>query len=230
MKYSKEVLGKGHKDLVIIFPHWQAQKFFYFWLARALSKNNCVLLYSYTGDILSSDISKTLKNFQTIRDDADAYIENNKYKKVSVVGYSTGSFLSFLLAKKNQKISKIATVSIASRFSDVIWHNIRHYGVSRIKKELVSRNISQDELEKAWRPISPEDNLDKIKAVVLLILSEGDKTVKYKFALELLEKIKTNKINCQIITRKYLPHSLAVFISLLKIARIVKFVNNYEQD
>lgn len=230
MKYSKEVLGEGHENLVIIFPHWQAHKAYYYLLSKKLAKNNCVLLYSYSPDILSSDIKETLKNYQIIRDDADDYINNNKFRKVAVVGCSTGSFISFFIAKKNKKISKIVAVSIASKFTDVVWHNGDHSGVKKIKQELIDKNISQAEAEKGWRQISPEYNLDRIKARVLLIISEGDKTIKYKYALEFIDKINKNKISCQIKTYKDFSHAFLVLRNLIKTEKIVKFINDYEQD
>lgn len=213
MKFGKTIRGKNNKNTIIIFPPWESLRVPYYFISKKLSKEYCVITYHYSSDILNSDTEDTLNNFITIVNDATECLNSLSKDNICILGLSIGSYLAFMFAKKN-KISKLFVVTSSSSFSEFVWYG---NATKRIKKEIVKQKFSLSKLDTKWKELSPSYRLDKIKAKLLLILSEADTIIPYKLGQDLVNKLNQNKVKHNVQTFKNSPHILVIFLKVLKI-------------
>jgi len=212
MKFNKTICGKDNKEAVVIFPHWKSISFDYNLLSKRLSRKYCVITYNYTKDILSQDVIKTLSNFKAIIKDANLLINQNKYKPITVIGFSLGSYLAFMLAG-NKKVSKVIAITSSWSFPYFIWYSNRTRG---IKKALIKQKMTLLLLDKKLGEISPANNLRNKNLSIFLVLSESDRIIPYPIGKELADNVASKKRNSVKIYRN-LPHVFIVYYYMFKL-------------
>lgn len=214
MRYHRTILGKKNKDLIIIFPHWNAKDLHCYNVLWDLSRKHCVLLYYYDPDIVMYDVKETRDNFDIIIDDACEYIKENHFTSVNALGYSLGTFLSFMLAKKTD-VKKIFLVSSAADFAEVIWSGT---SAKETKRQLIMKGETLATVQKGWKTMAPITDIDKVKSKISIVLSETDQVVLYTLAKELLNKLKNYELKVH-----RLSHTALIVRYLFLTKRIVNF-------
>ena len=209
MRFNKTISGKENKKAIIIFPHWDAKPYHYYLMTRRLSRDYCVILYNYSSDLISTNLKQTTKNFDTIMDDVNKTIDllSDKYTSFSVVGFSIGTYLAFMIAKQNQKIEKIFSVTASSSFSDILWNGENN---KKERMKFQRKKISQRKTRIAWSKIAPAFNIDKIKSRVFLVLTKNDKTIPYKLGKDFAQRLEKHHIQLKTRIHKYLTHRMTI--------------------
>jgi esterase/lipase len=212
MRFTKKIMGKGN-DLLIIFPPWKSSGLIYPIISKKLSKKFCVITYYYSSDILTSDVQQTLKNFQAIIRDAKKLIRALKHDNINIIGFSIGSYLAFMLAKRLLERSGLCIITSSSRFSDFVWYST---STKKIKKGILDQKVNLHLLESKWKAISPCNNIkDRVK--IHVVLSRSDRTIPYRHGKELIKNLNKNNINFKLRLYEKVPHWLILVIYLVKL-------------
>ena len=225
MEFEKKIYGNNNKNVIFIFPHWKANNFEYWYLAKRLSIKYKVVLYNYPSEILSSNINNTIKNINLVVSDANKLakefaLENSK---IIYLGFSIGVILTNVLARLNQFPVKVINISAVSDFAENVWHSDK---TKKIKKDLCFQNISLDILKVRWKELAPSYKIQNMNAKFLIILSKNDITAVYKLGKEFVSELKNNKKNFVLKIHKFLPHSILILFCLFKIKTFQNFIDS----
>jgi len=115
------------------------------------------------------------------------WLESRGYKRLGILGTSLGSCLALLTAAHDGRLKAAAFNHVSMNFGDVVWTGMscRH-----IRSALEGR-VSQEELNRCWRVISPAAYLEKLavrKALrSLLVWAPHDTTFRPEYSRQVLE-------------------------------------------
>ncbi|MBR9690893.1 hypothetical protein GOV08_04385 [Candidatus Woesearchaeota archaeon] len=221
MNYKKTVYGDKKGKLLIIFSHWKSKPIGYYYLAKNLSSNYHVVLYTYSNEILTSDTTETLKNFRRVVSDANDLINSKKFSSIDVAGFSLGTFLLFMLAKKSKNISKLVAVSSSPTFAEAVWSA---WSTRTIKKELVEKKIYLEELKERWGELAPASRLNRLKGKVVLVLSQNDYSIPYPLGENLMINLEVHKKDYEVKVFRYPTHMMLIGLFLTKPSKLLEIL------
>lgn len=160
---------------VIVLPHWNAKAGTYFDLCRFFNKvglSSLRLTLPYHEErmppeleradyLVAPNVGRTIQSIrQSVIDTraAVAWLKQQGYKKVGIVGTSVGSCVAFLALVHDMDINAAVFNHVSGYIADVVWHGLSTYHV----RAGLDDNVGLDELREYWLPISPMVYMDKL--------------------------------------------------------------------
>ena len=188
--YATYFPHNGDRDAaVIILPHWNAKAGTYFDLARFFNKVGISALrltlpyheermppeLERADHLVSPNIGRSLQSVtQAVKDTmaAAAWLREQGYEKVGIVGTSIGSCVAFLSFVHDRGIDAAVFNHVSGYMADVVWHGLSTYHV----RKGFGDEITLDELRNCWLPVSPMAYFPKLAA-------QGDRPQRYIYTL-----------------------------------------------
>lgn len=137
--------------------------------------------------IVSANLGRTLMVCrQAVLDARRAiqWLRQQGYERIGILGTSLGSCLAMLTAAHEPLVKAAALNHVSPRFADVVWEGLS----TRHVRETLEGNIDFAELQRIWRPISPEIYLDHMRRIhVLLVYARYDLTFPLHLSRELID-------------------------------------------
>lgn len=163
------------KAAVVVLPHWNAQAKSYFDLCKVFNKVGVTALrltlpyheermppeLDRADYLVAPNVGRTLQSLrQSVVDTraAVAWLKQQGYEKVGIVGTSIGSCVGFFAFAHDLNIEAGVFNHVSGYVADVVWRGLSTYHV----KEGIGDNVSLDELREFWLPISPMVYMDKL--------------------------------------------------------------------
>ncbi len=173
----------GRRRAVLVLPQWNADADGHVGLCRLLNRFRISALrlslpyhdsrrpaeLKRADYIVSANVGRTLAiNRQAVLDarQAIAWLHQQGYGSIGILGTSLGSCLSMLTAAHEPLVKAAALNHVSPYFADVIWHGISTAHV----RESLDRNIDLDTLRRIWMPISPFPYLDRVRGTRILLV------------------------------------------------------------
>jgi dienelactone hydrolase len=151
---------------------------------------------------VSSNVVRTLEVCRQAVLDARraiAWLARSGYERIGILGTSLGSCLSMLTACHEPLIRAQALNHISPYFADVVWRGLS----TRHVRAGLEGHIDLETLREVWTPISPQQYLDRLKALptkTLLVYARYDLTFPVDLSRALVNDFR----------RLGLPHQLSV--------------------
>src|SRR6478672_6739007 len=159
---------ENKRAAVVILPHWNAKAGTYFDLAGYFNKvglSALRLTLPYHEDRMPPDLERADhlvapnvgRSLQSIRQSvsdtraAVAWLKQQGYEKVGIVGTSIGSCVAFLAFVHDSEINAAVFNHVSGYMADVVWQGLSTYHV----RQSFGDNITLDELREYWMPVSP---------------------------------------------------------------------------
>ncbi|MCC6327522.1 MAG: hypothetical protein IT174_03325 [Acidobacteria bacterium] len=163
---------------VIILPHWNAKAGTYFDLAKFLNKVGLSALrltlpyheermppeLERADHLVSPNIGRSLQSIrQAVLDTraAIAWLKQQGYEKVGIVGTSIGSCVAFMAWVHDPRLDAAVFNHVSGYMADVVWHGLSTYHV----REGFGDNLDLDELRQYWMPVSPMAYMERLAAL-----------------------------------------------------------------
>ena len=164
------------KSAVVVLPHWNAKAGTYFDLCKVFNKvgvSALRLTLPYHEErmppeleradyLVAPNVGRTLQSLrQSVVDtrSAVAWLKQQGYEKVGVVGTSIGSCVGFFAFAHDLTIDAGVFNHVSGYVADVVWQGLSTYHV----KQGIGDNVTLDELREFWLPISPLAYMDKLE-------------------------------------------------------------------
>ena len=167
--------AENKKSAVVVLPHWNAKAGSYFDLCKVFNRVGVSALrltlpyheermppeLTRADYLVAPNVGRTLQSLrQSVVDtrSAVAWLKQQGYEKVGVVGTSIGSCVGFFAFAHDLTIDAGVFNHVSGYVADVVWRGLSTYHV----KEGIGNNVSLDELREFWLPISPMVYMDKL--------------------------------------------------------------------
>ena len=166
---------KDKKAAVVILPHWNAKAGTYFDLCKVFNRvgvSALRLTLPYHEErmppeleradyLVAPNVGRTLQSLrQSVVDTraAVAWLKQQGYEKVGIVGTSIGSCVGFFAFAHDLQIDAAVFNHVSGYVADVVWQGLSTYHV----KQGLENDITLDELREFWLPISPMVYMEKL--------------------------------------------------------------------
>jgi hypothetical protein len=163
------------KAAVVVLPHWNAKAKSYFDLCKVFNRVGVTALrltlpyheermppeLERADYLVAPNVGRTLQSLrQSVLDTraAVAWLKQQGYEKVGVVGTSIGSCVGFFAFAHDTTIDAGVFNHVSGYVADVVWQGLSTYHV----KQGIGDNVTLDELREFWLPISPMVYMDKL--------------------------------------------------------------------
>jgi hypothetical protein len=150
--------------------------------------------------IVSSNVARTVQVCRQAVLDARraiAWLANQGYDRIGILGTSLGSCLSLLTTAHEPLIKAQALNHISPHFADVVWRGIS----TRHVREGLDGHIDLECLRSLWKPISPHWYLERVRdRQTLLVYARYDLTFPVDLSQDLVHDFRDRGI----------PHEVAV--------------------
>lgn len=201
---------------VIILPHWNAKAGTYFDLAKFFNKVGISALrltlpyheermppeLERADHLVSSNIGRSLQSIrQAVLDTraAIAWLKQQGYEKVGIVGTSIGSCVAFTTWVHEPQLDAAVFNHVSGYMADVVWHGLSTYHV----RESFGENLDLDELRQYWLPVSPMAYMEKLASL-------PTRPQRYIYTLyDLSFPIELSRDVMRELRRRKIPHSKA---------------------
>lgn len=212
--------GRGARDsgssraAVLVLPQWNADPGGHVGLSRLLALNGLSALRLslpyhdqrmppelHRADyIVSSNVARTVQVCRQAVLDARraiAWLANEGYDRIGILGTSLGSCLSLLTTAHEPLINAQALNHISPYFADVVWRGLS----TRHVREGFDRHIELELLRALWKPISPRWYLERVRdRKTLLVYARYDLTFPVDLSEDLVREFRERGI----------PHEVSV--------------------
>ncbi|MGI8555987.1 MAG: alpha/beta hydrolase family protein [Pyrinomonadaceae bacterium] len=167
--------AENKKSAVVVLPHWNAKAGSYYDLCKVFNRvgvSALRLTLPYHEErmppeleradyLVAPNVGRTLQSLQQSVVDtraAVAWLKQQGYEKVGVVGTSIGSCVGFFAFAHDLQIDAGVFNHVSGYVADVVWRGLSTYHV----KEGIGDNVTLEELREFWLPISPMVYMDKL--------------------------------------------------------------------
>ena len=148
--------------------------------------------------IVSANLGRTLQVCRQAVVDARravAWLANEGYERIGILGTSLGSCLAMLTAAHEPLIRAEALNHISRYFADVVWGGL---STEHVRTSLEGR-IALDRLRELWMPISPQAYVSRVRDTkTLLVYARYDTTFPVHLSKELIREFERLDIPCQV--------------------------------
>lgn len=215
IRIDKKFIQNGSSStLKIILPPWRDGESIVtkILIRRLCKKGHSCLVYFFPRQILSTDVYKTVKIFNFIKDQIRADIIKLKaehlFKKIDIIAPSIGVVSACLVANNNSDISNLFFVVPGSCLASSLWDGIR---TKKLKDNYKRQGISREKLKNIWKDIAPKNNVNALNnKSIFITISKSDKVIPYNYGKEfakLLEELYPDNL---VEENFYLGHYLTV--------------------
>lgn len=200
---SKISEGRGDHAL-LVFHHWNAtkrqSKLANFFTRRGITVVEMAMPYhlersrpsaTHADYMLGPNIGRTLQSVrQAVLDGRKTirYLKSQGYNKISVVGFSLGSWIAGLLAANDPAVAKCSLFLSAGSLADMVWTG----RATRLIKESIDQDMDLSGLKRAWAPINLENYADKLARPELklqFVLAKRDTVVLPELSQQLIDNL-----------------------------------------
>ena len=213
-RYFPETSPRGRRRAVLVLPQWNADAGGHVGLCRLMNRFGISALrlslpyhdvrmppeLSRADYIVSANIGRTLTVCRQAVLDAKlaiAWLRQQGYESIGIMGTSLGSCLSMLTAAHEPAIKVAALNHISPYFADVVWSGLSTEHV----RESLDENIDLDRLRRVWMPISPWPYVARMrKTRSLLVYALYDLSFPLDLSRRLVDEFRQRKV----------PHDVAV--------------------
>ena len=175
--YATYFPHEDHRAAVIVLPHWNAKAGTYFDLCRFFNKvghSALRLTLPYHEErmppeleradyLVAPNVGRSLQSVRQAVADTRAcvaWLKQQGYEKVGIVGTSIGSCVAFLAFVHDFDIDAAVFNHVSGYMADVTWHGLSTYHV----RNGFGDNIDLEELRQYWLPVSPMAYMEKLAA------------------------------------------------------------------
>lgn len=213
-RYFPAQRGPSKRRAVVVMPQWNADAEAHIGLSRCLayfgiSALRLSLPYHdrrmppelHRADyIVSSNVARTVQVCRQAVMDARravAWLDQQGYERIGLLGTSLGSCLSMLTAAHEPRVSAQALNHISPFFADVVWEGL---STAHVRAGL-DGHVTLDQLRTLWLPISPQSYLQRIRdKKTLLVYANYDLSFPVRLSRALVDEF----------ARQGIPHQVAV--------------------
>lgn len=226
--YSYKTLGKNNKKVIFFLIGWKGKIGQHFPIALFLMlKGYRVIIYEYSNEILSPDVEQTVKNCNKVRDDVLRQIkelETEGVKSFCLFGNSMGTILSLMIANSSPKsISKIILNLVGADLAETVWTWDKVKRLEWFKRDLLKQKIDLEQLKKAWKTLSPINNIQNLHNIPLLIyVSQKDELIPFQQSQKITEEL-SKVTEAQVIFNNN-NHMGGLILNLLRAGTYLKFL------
>jgi dienelactone hydrolase len=150
--------------------------------------------------IVSANVGRTVQACRQAVMDARraiAWLAQQGYERIGILGTSLGSCLSLLTAAHEPRVAVQALNHISPYFADVVWRGL---STTHVRAGL-DGFVDLETLRQMWLPISPHMYLDRVRGKkTLLVYAKYDLTFPVDLSVELVAEF----------SRRGIPHEVAV--------------------
>jgi hypothetical protein len=207
-RYFPELSAKGRRRAVVVLPQWNADPGGHVGLCRLLNRFGISALrlsMPYHDErmppelrradyIVSANIGRTIAVCRQAVIDARqaiAWLHQQGYESIGILGTSLGSCLSMLTAAHEPRLKAVALNHVSPYFADVIWRGL---STEHVRASL-DENVTLDSLREMWMPISPVPYLEGVRdKTVLLVYALYDLTFPVDLSRLLVTEFRKRKI------------------------------------
>ena len=204
----------GQRRAVVVLPQWNADAEGHVGLCRLLNRFGITALrltLPYHDErrpgelhradyIVSANIARTTQVCRQAVLDARraiAWLADQGYASIGILGTSLGSCLSMLTAAHEPRIRAAALNHISPFFADVVWEGL---STAHVRSGLEG-HIDLERLRRLWLPISPFPYLERVRDKrILLVYARYDLTFPVRLSRMLVDEFR----------RLGIPHDLHV--------------------
>ena len=208
---------ENKKSAVVVLPHWNAKAGTYFDLCKVFNRVGVSALrltlpyheermppeLTRADYLVAPNVGRTLQSLrQSVVDtrSAVAWLKQQGYEKVGVVGTSIGSCVGFFAFAHDLTIDAGVFNHVSGYVADVVWQGLSTYHV----KEGIGNNVSLDELREFWLPISPMVYMDKLSKMPprpqRYIYTLYDLTFPVDLSRDMMKSLREHRIDCLLYT------------------------------
>jgi hypothetical protein len=213
-RFFPESSPAGRRRAVLVLPQWNADAGGHVGLCRLLNQfklSALRLTLPYHDDrrppelrradyIVSANVGRTAQACRQAVVDARraiAWLAQQGYDSIGILGTSLGSCLSMLTAAHEPLIRAAALNHISPYFADVVWEGLSTLHV----REGLDGHIDLPSLRRIWMPISPFPYLERVRGRdVLLVYARYDLTFPVSLSRLLVDEFR----------RRSIPHQLRI--------------------
>ena len=182
-RYFPEPSERGRRRAVLVLPQWNADAEGHVGLCRLLNRFGLSALrltlpyhdlrmpreLRRADYIVSANVGRTAQVCRQAVLDARraiAWLANQGYESIGILGTSLGSCLAMLTAAHEPLIRAAALNHISPYFADVIWEGL---STAHVRAGLDGR-IDLEALRRIWMPISPFPYLERVRGKRILLV------------------------------------------------------------
>lgn len=196
--------GGSRDHVLIVFHHWNASRH-YNQLAKLLAMQGIAVAQiempyhfgrsrpgsSYSDYMLSPSLGRTIQSIRQAVIDGRKLIrllEGEGYGRISVLGFSLGSWVAGLVAANDPAVSKAALFLTGGSLADMVWEGraTRHIRAS------LEGHIDPTELNRAWSLLNLENyarHLSRPELQLQIVLAERDTVVPSQVSRSLVSRL-----------------------------------------
>jgi hypothetical protein len=189
-RYFPDQSERGRRRAVVVLPQWNADAGGHVGLCQLLNRFGISALrlslpyhdarmppeLLRADYIVSANVGRTAQVCRQAVLDARraiAWLAQQGYESIGILGTSLGSCLSMLTAAHEPLVRAAALNHISPYFADVIWEGL---STAHVRESLNGR-VDLDALRRIWMPISPFPYLERMRGKrVLLVYAKYDLT------------------------------------------------------
>jgi hypothetical protein len=199
---------KGRRRAVLVLPQWNADAQGHVGLCQLLNRFGLSALrltlpyherrrppeLRRADYIVSANIGRTMQVCRQAVLDARraiAWLSQQGYESIGILGTSLGSCLSMLTAAHEPLIEAAALNHISPYFADVVWEGLSTAHV----RDGLEGHIELDQLRRIWLPISPLPYLERVRDKrILLVYARYDLTFPVRLSRMLVDEFRRRNI------------------------------------
>ena len=200
--------AKGRRRAVVVLPQWNADAAGHIGLCQLLNRfglSALRLTLPYHDNrkpaelrradyIVSANIGRTMQVCRQAVLDARravAWLAQQGYESIGILGTSLGSCLSMLTAAHEPLIKAAALNHISPYFADVVWEGL---STEHVRNGLEG-HIELEQLRRIWLPISPLPYLERVRNTrILLVYARYDLTFPVRLSRMLVDEFRRRNI------------------------------------
>ena len=195
---------KGKRRAVLVLPQWNADAQGHVGLCQLLNRFGLTALrltlpyhdrrrpseLRRADYIVSANIGRTMQVCRQAVLDARraiAWLAQQGYESIGILGTSLGSCLSMLTAAHEPLLKAAALNHISPYFADVVWEGLSTAHV----RDGLEGHIELDQLRRIWLPISPLPYLERVRDKrILLVYARYDLTFPVRLSRMLVDEFR----------------------------------------
>ena len=196
--------ARGRRRAVLVLPQWNADAEGHVGLCHLLNRFGLSALrlsLPYHDNrkpaelrradyIVSANIGRTMQVCRQAVLDARravAWLAQQGYESIGILGTSLGSCLSMLTAAHEPLIKAAALNHISPYFADVVWEGLSTAHV----RDGLEGHIELEQLRRIWLPISPLPYLERVRnKAILLVYARYDLTFPVRLSRMLVDEFR----------------------------------------